>query len=233
VALVAPCAAACAQSASPVVLDRVVAVVNRQAILLSDLDADIELSAIDPSEIGKGTPTPQHALEELISRTLIQQQIRQEDLQSVSPSDAEVKARIEEIRTELPDCVRAHCSTDAGWKSFLAAHGLTERRVEVYIHNRQEILNFIEERFRQGIEITHAQIETYYRNTLLPQFPAGETPPPLDQVASRVQEILLQQQVNALFDTWLDNLRSQGDVEILDPALETAQRKPSEGDGSE
>ena len=216
-------AAGFAAAPSPVVLDRVVAVVNGQVILESDVEADIELSVIDPSADGRGALTPQRALEELISRALIQQQIRQEDLQSVSPSAAEVKARIEEIRKELPACMRAHCSTDAGWKAFLSAHNLTEARVEAYIRNRMEILNFIEERFGQGIQITQEQIEKYYRDTLLPQYPAGASVPPLSQVSSRIQEILLQQQVNALFYNWLDNLRSQGDVEILDPALEAAQ----------
>ncbi|MGH9599680.1 MAG: peptidylprolyl isomerase [Terracidiphilus sp.] len=227
------CISAQAQTSAPAVLDRVVAVVNRQAILLSDVDADIELSAIDPSEGGHGAPTPPRALEELISRALIQQQIRQEDLQSDSPTAAEVKARIGEIRRELPACVRADCATDAGWEAFLSAHHLTEARVEAYVRNRMEILSFIEERFRQGIEITRQQVETYYQKTLLPEYSPGETAPPLSQVSSRIQEILLQQQVNALFDTWLDSLRSQGDVEILDPALETAQSKSAKGDASE
>ncbi|MGH9606344.1 MAG: peptidylprolyl isomerase [Terracidiphilus sp.] len=225
--------AAAVRAQTPVVLDRVVAVVNRQAILMSDVNADVEMSVIDPSGTGKSLLTPEHALEELISRALIQQQIREEDLQAVSPAAAEVNARIEEIRRELPACVRAHCSTDEGWKAFLSAHSLTEGRVQAYVRNRMEILNFIEERFRQGIEITPQQIQTYYEKTLLPQYPAGETPPPLSRVSSRIQEILLQQQVNVLFDNWLENLRSQGDVEILDPALETAQAKGAEGGESE
>ena len=33
----------------------------------------------------------------------------------------------------------------------------------------------------------------------------------------------MQQQVNVLFDDWLDNLREQGDVEVLDPELESAE----------
>ena len=47
----------------------------------------------------------------------------------------------------------------------------------------------------------------------------GEAIPPLEQVSGRIEEILLQQQVNVLFDQWLTNLRKQGDVEVLDPAL--------------
>jgi hypothetical protein len=38
-------------------------------------------------------------------------------------------------------------------------------------------------------------------------------------VAPRIEEILLQQQVNTLFDDWLANLRKEGDVEVLDPSL--------------
>lgn len=207
-----------------VVLDRVVAVVNRQVILASDVDDEIQLSVLDPSHIGQGVVTPPRALELLISRALIEQQIRQEDAQTAEPAAAQVMARINEIRKELPACVRANCATDAGWTAFLAEHGLTPQRVETYTRHRLEILRFIEQRFRQGIgEISEQQIAAYYNNTLLPQYAPGEATPKLEQVAPRIEEILLEQQVNALFDTWLANLRKQGDVEILDPALETGE----------
>jgi hypothetical protein len=32
-----------------------------------------------------------------------------------------------------------------------------------------------------------------------------------------------------MFDEWLTNLRKQGDVEILDPALETPDAQPGAG----
>ena len=94
---------------------------------------------------------------------------------------------------------------------------------------RLEVLSFIELRFRQGIRISPEEIEAYYKDTLLPQYPVGETPPPLQQVSSRIEEILLQQRVNALFDTWLENLRKQGQIEVLDPALETATANGNPG----
>lgn len=221
------------QPNAPVVLDSVVAVVNRQVILASDIHDDIELSVLDPAHDGKGAPTLQSALEQLISRALIEQQIRQEDLQFIEPSQAEVNARIQELRKVLPACVRAHCSTEAGWKAFLATHDLTQQRVEAYLRNRMEILHFIEERFRQGIQITQQQIQTYYYNVLLPQYPVDQAVPPLDKVSSRIQEILLEQQVNVLFGNWLDNLRKQGDVEILDPALEASKTQTSQEGGSQ
>lgn len=222
-----------AQAAKTVPLDDVVAVVNGQVILQSDIDEDIQLSVLDPVPGATGALTRQRALEELISRALIQQQIRQEDLPAIQPSEAEVAARLDEIRKQLPACVRADCSTDGGWNAFLAAHGLTQHGVEAYLRNRMEILRFIEQRFRQGIQIGAQQIETYYHDTLAPEYPAGTSVPPLKEVSKRIEDILLEQQVNELFDNWLDNLRTQGDVEILDPSLEAERAPAAHGVGSE
>jgi peptidyl-prolyl cis-trans isomerase SurA len=217
-----------AQPSSPIVLDRAVAVVNKKVILASDLDDEIRLSVLEPRR-GGGELTPQRALQQLISRTLIEQQMRQEDAQANEPSQADVDARIEEIRKELPACRRANCASDEGWQAFLAARGLTADRVQAYIRYRLEILSFIERRFRQGIQISQQQIESFYHDTLLPQYKPGETAPGLSQLASRIQEILLQQQVTTLFDSWLKNLREQGDVEVLDPSLETANAQSNGG----
>lgn len=227
-----PAAAQTDQSTPPgssITFDRVVAVVNRQAILESDLEDEMQLSVLDPSTNAQEKKSGQQALERLISRALIQQQIRQDQSEATEPTQDEVAARIKEMRTDLPACVREDCKSDAGWKAFLAKHDLTPLEVEDYVRNRIEILGFIELRFRQGIRITPEEIETYYKDTLLPQYPAGQTPPPLQQVSARIEEILLQQRVNALFDTWLANLRKQGQIEVLDPALETASASGSPG----
>ncbi len=218
---------------SSVKFDSTVAVVNRQAILKSDLEDEMQLSVLDPSTNAQEKMTEQEALERLISRTLIQQQIQQEDLQAAEPKPDEIAARLNEIRTELPTCVRADCKSDAGWKTFLAQHDLTPAQVESYLRHRMEILSFIERRFRQGIRITPEEIATYYNGTLLPQYPAGEKPPPLEQVSSRIEEILLQQRVNVMFDNWLSNLRNQGQIEVLDPALETAASSKGPGAAKE
>jgi len=207
----------------PVVLDHVVAVVNNQAILASDLEEELRMSVLDPSHGRKDHLSRQKALDQLIGRTLIQQQIRQQDEQIADPTQEEVQSRLTELRKELPACVHENCASDDGWKTFLTAHQLTPERIEGYLRNRLQILRFIELRFRQGIRIQPQEIETYYREILLPQYAPGETVPPLSKVSARIEEILLQQQVNVLFDEWLTNLRKQGEVEVLDPALQSGQ----------
>ncbi len=213
------------------VLDSVVAVVNNHAILSSDVDDEIRLSALE-SHGGAGTTSRARALDELISRVLIAQQMRREEIAAATPTHAEVQARLSEIRKELPECVRDNCGTQKGWEAFLAAHGLTDARVESYLRDRMEILRFIEQRFRQGIRVSPQQVEAYYRDTLLPQYAPGAPVPSLESLSPRIEEILLQQQVSALFEDWLKNLREQGDIEVLDPALETAAANAG-GEGEE
>jgi peptidyl-prolyl cis-trans isomerase SurA len=218
-------------AASGQVLDRVVAVVNNQAILSSEVDEEVRLAVLDPAEGGAGPMTPTRALDHLISRALIQQQMRQEEVEAAMPAQAELDARLMEIRKELPACMRQNCATAEGWKLFLTVHGLTQEVVESSLRNRIKILRFIEGRFRQGIRVTPQEVETYYRDTLLPQYAKGADVPTLEKVAPRIEEILLQQRVNVLFDEWLKNLRGQGEIEVLDPALETPEDQAGAGAG--
>lgn len=232
--LAATAAAALAQmqpSTGTSVLDRVVAVVNNRAILWSDIATEQRFAVLDP-KITRHL-TPQSALQRLISRTLIQQQIRQEDVDAAQPSDEDVQARLHEVRTELPACVAMHCATDAGWQSFLNVNDISARQVEDYLRLRLEILRFIEIRFRQGIRISPEETEAYYHDKLVPQYPKGATIPPLSDVAPRIEEILLEEQVNAFFSAWLDNLRKQGDVEVLDPTLESGTDSAAAHKGEE
>jgi len=218
-------------ASTPVEIDRVVAVVNDRAILSSDLTEEMRASVLEPNP-STTNENAEDALQRLISRALIRQQIREQDIQSTMPTRDEVSARVAALRKELPICIRERCATDEGWKKFLAAHGLTQDRVEAYLRNRLIILRFIEIRFRQGIQISQEEIADYYKGSLLPQYPAGQAPPPITEVSPRIEEILLQQKVSALFSGWLDNLRKQGDIEVLDPTLEASTNSHNSGPGA-
>jgi peptidyl-prolyl cis-trans isomerase SurA len=215
-----------------ILLDRVVAVVNNRAILSSDVDRAMRLSVLEPSRNNEA-PDRRNTLDRLISRSLIQQQMDHEEEEAQAPTNDQVQARILELRAQLPACTRANCTTDDGWHSFLAANRITIGEVESYLRLRLQFLGFIESRFRSGIHISPEEIQAYYTTTLLPQYPKEQKPPALDSVSQRIQEILLQEQVNKLFSAWLDNLRKQGDVQIVDPALEMPANQASQAGGKE
>ena len=217
-----------AQSASPATeLDRVVAVVNNQAILASDLDFEMHVFKLLP--IGSRRDlTPASSLERLTTRALIEQQILQQDPHGMDVSPKDLNDSLDELRQNLPACKQRDCSTEAGWAAYLATLGLTPDRVADYWAHRMAVLRFIEMRFRSGIRVTPEEIAAYYKDSLVPKYAKPEDAPPLEKISPRIQEILLQQRVNLLLNDWLKSLQDQGQVEILDPAL----RKPdSEDDG--
>lgn len=199
-------------------LDRVVAIVNGDLILASDVDAEQRFSAFQPFNEPK-PPSQDELINRLIDRALIQQQMA---LQPQTPiSDADVDAELTVLRKSIPKCAAYHCETDAGWEKFVADQGFDMQELRDRWRLRMQVLRFIEERFRMGIRILPADIDAYYQKTMIPAYQKENmAPPPEATLADRIQEILLQQQVDKLLDDWLASLRAQGSVRVLKPGEE-------------
>lgn len=226
-------------SASPantdhyVALDHVVAVIDGEVLLESDVQEEMRFAALEPFQPHAGRDTREDALRRLISRVLIVQQMRQQSQFNVKVSDSEVEKSLKDLRSHLPQCSKFKCDTEAGWKAFLATNELTNAEVVDHWKKRLTILDFINVRFRTGIRISHHDIEDYYNNSVVPAFTKQhESAPPLNDVSSRIQEVLLQQQVNGLLRDWLNSLREEGNVQIVDPEYATVESasKPDEED---
>lgn len=199
--------------AQGVVLDRVVAVVNEDVILESDIDEERRFEMIQPYR-GIGEFSREQAVQRLIDRTLIAQQAELQPETKVS--DQELDEQLATLRRDIPQCKEYHCETDAGWQKFLGEHGFTVAEFRDRWRTRMELLRFIEVRFRNGVHITDDQIKEYYETKMLPEYQRQKaTPPKLDTIAPRVQEVLLQQQVGNLLRDWLESLRVQGSVRII------------------
>jgi hypothetical protein len=201
-----------------VTLDSVVAVVNGDLILESDLDAERRFAAFEP--ISEPQPVSrERMIERLIDRELILERLR---LQPGAPiTDAQVDAQLATLRKTIPECAAYKCETDAGWAKFISDQGFTLDEVRERWRVRMEVLQFVEERFRMGIRIQQSEIDDYYKTTLAPAFrQRNATPPAEATVSDRIQEVLLQQQVTALLDDWLKALRVQGSVQIVKPGEE-------------
>jgi peptidyl-prolyl cis-trans isomerase SurA len=182
------------------------------------VNEEIDYSVLQPFTNRGSRTTPQRALQRLIDRDLILQQMQTQ--QSVpEPTDEAVQQELTQLRAVIPDCAQYHCKTEEGWQAFLKANGMTEEEVEKHWKQRMQILAFVQSRFGGGVHITLAEIDDYYNKTLLPQYKGKAVkPPPLSEISSRVQEILLQQRVSSLLLEWLQSLKSEGSVSILDPA---------------
>jgi parvulin-like peptidyl-prolyl isomerase len=198
-----------------VMLDRLVAVVNGDVILESDVDEERRFGEIQPYR-ATAASTRERIIERLVDRALILQQA------ALQPEDAipdkDLDAQLATVRRDIPACKQYHCETEEGWKKYLGDHGFTESEFRARWMQRMQLLKFIEVRFRNGITISDAEIKEYYEKTMLPEYAKRSvTPPPLERVSKRIEEVLLQQEVSALLQDWLKSLRAQGSVRIMTP----------------
>lgn len=197
-------------------LDRVVAIVNGDLILDSDVNEETRLQVFQPYRNPNADSSRDRSIERLINRSLILQQLK---LQPEDPiTDEDVRKDLASLRKNIPACKPYNCETAAGWDKFLADNGFTEATLISRWRSRMEVLRFIEERFRLGIKIKPEEIKAYYDKTLLPEYAKQKaTPPSLDSISSRIQEVLLQQEVSTLLGDWLKSLRAQGSVVVMHP----------------
>jgi parvulin-like peptidyl-prolyl isomerase len=198
-----------------VILDRLVAVVNGDVILESDVDEERRFEEIQPYR-AIADSTRAKIIERLVDRALILQQAELQPEDAIT--DKELDAQVAMLRKQIPACKQFHCETDEGWKKFLDSHGFTVEEFNSRWRQRMQLLKFIEVRFRNGIRVKDEEVQAYYEKTMLPEYAKQNvTPPPLETIKRRVEEVLLQQQVSALLQDWLKSLRAQGSVRILTP----------------
>lgn len=199
------------------VIDGVVAVVNGDVILESDVDEERRFESIQPYRGSFTEFSRDRAVQRLIDRTLILQQAELEPDQTAI-GEEQLKQQLQTLRKDIPQCGEYKCLTDAGWAKFLSDRGFTVQEFEDRWRKRMELLKLIEVRFRNGIRISSDEVKDYYEKTMLPEYARQKVKPPdLESISPRIEEVLLQQQVGALLRDWLKSLRAQGNVWVMKP----------------
>ncbi len=117
------------------------------------------------------------------------------------------------LRAQFPDG-----KDDQSWSTLLASYGLTEELLKQHLRSELQVMNFVELRLRPNVHVQPEEIETYYRNQLLPDLEkAGGKAVSFEDVEPRIRELLTQQHMDELLDAWLHNLRQQADIQSSVP----------------
>jgi len=199
--------------AQPQVVDRMVAVVNKRVILQSELEqaARVEF-LLQGKPIASLTQSDTAAvLEQLIDRSLLDQQIVNPAM--LDPSPEEIAAKVREVRQNFPG------QDDERWKNTLVAYGLTAQDLEEQLSSQARILRFVDLRFHALVRVEKDDIETYYQEKFLPEVrKRNAAAPALADVSDKIQQILVEQRIDTLLSDWLKTLRAQAHIETMLPA---------------
>jgi len=196
-------------------LDRVLVTVNSRIILQSDLETELHLQKLMAG--APNAPVTQTdreaALDRLIDRLLLQGEMQGIDL--LPTTDPQVTAQIAEVRKQIKGA-----ETEEGWRKLLVETGLTEDDIRERITEEVNTNLFLEAKFRPGLRVNAARIQSYYKEVLLPELKKkGAAVPTLVEVSPQIEQILAEQTLNELFAEWIKGLRAQARMRVVDKTL--------------
>jgi hypothetical protein len=196
--------------ASGEVIDRIIATVNGHIILQSDWDEAMCYEALlSNRELTQFSADDRRAvLDRLIDQELLREQMRSADFSHAT--DAEVEARVAEARKLYPEAASAQA-----WQSLLTRYHLTEKDLFVHVRRQIDLMRLVDARLRPAVQIDSKSIEAYYRDQFVPKLKqSGASEVPLADVSAKIRELLTQEKVSELLVSWLQTLRSEGEVHI-------------------
>lgn len=201
------------------ILDRLVATVNGHVILQSDWNEELRYESLMSGRLMRDL-TPEYrraALERLIDQELLREQMA---FAEFKPATSEqIQNKVDELKKSY---ARDHGA--ASWEAALSSYSMTESDVSRHIATELNSLRVIDSRLRPSVQIDSSAVQDYYRNELSPKFGNGARPS-LREAAPQIRELLIQQKINESLTAWLQTLRSQAQIRIVD-AQSSAQVQP-------
>jgi peptidyl-prolyl cis-trans isomerase SurA len=186
-----------AGAANAELVDRIVAIIDREVVTLSEAEQAKEIARVRTGE----EPSLPGIVERLIESRLVEREV--ERFAGEEVSEQAVEAALDELRRGFPN--------DSGFREKLARSGLSEQDVRGALRRQVRVARYLERRFRPLAFVTEEQIEAYYRGELVPSL-EGVTPPELSRVSESIRRILEERAFNARVEEWIDGLKARARI---------------------
>jgi site-specific recombinase len=184
------------------VIDRIVARVENDAILLSDIR---QLAEYQIFVDGKAESDDQ-ILERLIDQWIVRTEAAA--ARFPQPSDQDVQRSLARLKRSF--------SSPEAFEERKKQSGLTDDEILRQLKSQLYLSNYLDSRFRASIQIDDNAIAEFYKNRVVPRAESrGQTPPTLEAAHDFIQEALVQRAINEQADKWLKESRSRVRVENL------------------
>lgn len=206
--------------------DRILAVVDEDPILASDLDRAIGLGLAAKAPGETDAAYRRRALGQLIDERLRFHEIERFGFEQV-PVD-EIEKQVEKIRSGFPDA--------AAFDRHLKEVGLTPAQLRQLVTRQLLVLTYVDERVGARVFVSQEDIRSYYDGTLTREMKQQKQPvPPLEDVREQIRNILRDQRLNEEIDRWTRELRDRAEIanyfdqpqKPLPPVVKRIEKKPT------
>lgn len=184
------CALAVTAALAQEVIDRIVAHVENDVVLLSD----IRMLARYQLLVDGRSESDGAILDRLIDQWIVRNEAAA--ARTPQPSDADIDRGLRRLE-------RSFASTE-DYQARRKLAGLTEDDVRHITADQLYLDSYLDSRFRPSVQVDEPAIEKFYENAVVPRAKArGQNPPTLDAAHDYIQEALVQQGINEQADRWL------------------------------
>lgn len=194
------------------IADRIVAVVDEDPILASDLDRAIGLGLIarEPGE-------SERDFRRRVLDLLLEERLRAHEVDRFGFTEISLTA-VEEAVEDL----KADFAGERAFENRLAELGLTDDDVRQIVARQIMVITYVDERLGPRIFVSLDDIRAYYESVLAPEMErAGQALPELTAVQEEIRRVLREQRLNEEIERWTAELRLEADIEdYFDPVEE-------------
>ncbi|HRC84594.1 MAG TPA: SurA N-terminal domain-containing protein [Thermoanaerobaculia bacterium] len=184
--------------------DRILASVDDDPILASDVERALRLGLVEDRRPGEtDAELRSRVLEEMIDERLRFHEVDRYGLNQVPVS--EIELRIEEIRSRFP--------SEAEFQQRLAELNLSEDGLSQLVARQLIVLAYVEDRLAARVLVGLEDIRDYYESQLVPALgESGQPVPPLEEVREQIRQVLREQKLNEEITRWTEELESRATV---------------------
>jgi parvulin-like peptidyl-prolyl isomerase len=178
------------------IIDRIVARIENDIILLSDVQA---LSRYQQLVDGKSESDAQ-IVDRLIDQWIVRNEA--ETAQFPHPSGEDIAGGMERVEKSF--------TSRAEYEARKKQTGLIDTDVRNMVATQLYLSNYLDSRFRPSAQIDPKDVEDFYQKAVVPRAQArGQAPPSLDAARDYIREALVQRSINEQADRWLNESRAR------------------------
>ena len=188
----------------PRLVDRVVAVVDDDPILLSDLERALGLGVVERRSGESDAALRRRALDWILDSRL-----RLHELERFGFDDAPI-AEIDRGYAEI----RSRFESEGKFREELDRLGLDDDKLRQLIARQIAILIYVEERLGPRVFVSVDDIRRHFDEELVPELTRrGQPAPAIEDVREEIRVVLRERRLNEEIDRWTASLRHAADVE--------------------
>jgi hypothetical protein len=193
------------QAPKSVLQDRVLAVVDEDPILASDVERAVKLGLQQPNP-GESS----EAFRRRVVNSLIEERLRFHEIDRFGFEQVPV----EEIERNVAK-IRARFPNDAAFQKALKEVGLDPKKLRQLVARQILVLTYVDERLGPRVFVSLEDINRYYREVLTPEMQRrGQPVAPVEDVREDIREVLKQQKLTQELEKWTQELRERAEVVV-------------------